>query len=234
MIIADDREVTQHPEIPEALASLGVEVARLDAGDFAFLGRSGLVGIERAEIGNFIQKLRSGELEEQLYKCQAVYQSIILLIEGVYDKVDSLLAIYKSGNRGYYRSHVYPHTLYNYAGGSLVRLSDYGIETLWSPNFQCSLEIVKTIYDQRAKPLEDSSLFRKVRVVRLPTKLTSNPAVPKLMGLCPRMNEKVAIRLINRYDNIWNILHAEDSDLLGVEGFGRGLLAKLKEGIGKA
>jgi len=47
------------------------------------------------------------------------------------------------------------------------------------------------------------------------------------------MPEKVAIRLVNKYGSIWNILHTEDSELLQVEGFGRGLLDKLKRGVGK-
>jgi len=53
------------------------------------------------------------------------------------------------------------------------------------------------------------------------------------MTLANRMPEKVAIRLVNKYDTIWNILHTDDSELLQVEGFGKGLLDKLKKGVGK-
>jgi len=48
-----------------------------------------------------------------------------------------------------------------------------------------------------------------------------------------RFPEKVAIRLIHQFGSIWGVIHAEDSELLAVEGMGRGLLTKLKEGIGK-
>lgn len=206
----------------------------LIAGDYAFLsGDNKLTGIERSEIGNLVQKLRSGELEEQMLKCQKNYASIILLIEGVYDQLGGLLVIHRAGNRGYFRTHVYPHTTYDYVKAAEIRLSEMGIEVLHSPNFLCSISVIDTIYRQRTKPEADHTLFKKTRAIRIPVKLTSNPAVPKLMALCSRLPEKTAIRLINKYESIWNILSTPDTELLGVEGFGRGLLDKLKKGVGK-
>jgi len=93
--------------------------------------------------------------------------------------------------------------------------------------------VVRTIYQQRTKAPEDHSLFKKIRPINIPVKLSSNPAVPKLMTLCPRLGEKVAIRLVNQFESIWNILHVGDNELLEVEGFGKGLLDKLKKGVGK-
>ena len=234
MIVTDDREVAQHPEIPELLSPIPVEVQRLEAGDFCLLDRNDeLTGIERSEIGNLIEKLRSGELESQMLKCQDSYNSIILLVEGVYDSLDGLLTIYKKGSRGYFRSHIYPHTRYNDIMAMIVRLSEMGIEIISSSNFECSMEVVKVIYYQRTKPEEEHRLFQKIRAIKIPVKLSSNPAVPKLLALCPRLGEKTAIRLINRFGSIYNILCANDEELLEVEGFGRGLLNKLKIGVGK-
>lgn len=233
MIIVDDREANQHPEIPDLL-DLPHVIQRLDAGDFCFLDRNhDPTGIERSEIGNLIAKLRSGELEEQMLKCQEAYKRIILLIEGVYDQHGGLLATHKNGNRGYFRVHIYPHTPYEYVKALEVRLSEMGIEVLSSPNFECSMTVVKTIYNQRTKPEEEHTLFKRTRAVHIPTKLTSNPSVPRLMALANRLPEKVAIKLINKYDTIWNILNTEDSELLDIEGFGKGLLDKLKRGVGK-
>jgi len=238
MIVVDDREAKEAEEhqgvsIPYVLG-IPCTIDRLTAGDYAFLGRgNGLVGIERSEIGNLIQKLRSGELESQLLRCQETYSSIILLVEGVYDQIDKLLATYNLGNRGYFRTHVYPSTEYGFIMALLVRLSELGIEVIHTPNFLCSMTTISTIYHQRTKPEEEHTLFKKTRAIRIPTKLTSNPTVPRLMALFPRLSEKVAIRLINKYGSIWSILNTEDSELLEVEGFGKGLLSKLKEGIGK-
>lgn len=233
MITVDDREAQQHPEIPDEL-DISVVIQRLEAGDFAFLDRdSRPLGIERCEVGNFVQKLRSGELEEQMYKCQANYTSIILLIEGVYDQVDGLLSTHRAGNRGYFRTHVYPHTYFDYAEAAMIRMSEMGIEVLWSPNFKGSMSVVKILYDQRTSPLEDSTLFKRIRTPKIPVKMSSNPAVPKLLCLVPRLPEKTAIRLINKYGSIWTILHAEESELLEVEGVGKGTIVRLKEGVGK-
>jgi len=233
MITVDSREAAQHPDIAQLL-NLPVTIAKLDSGDFAFLSYDEEpVGIERCEVSNFIQKLRSGELEDQMVKCNGAYSSIILLIEGVYDQIQDLLAVHKESQRGYFRKHVYPHTRYDYVMASLVRLSEMGIEVIYSPNFACSMVVVRTIYEQRTKAEEEHSLFKRVRVVRIPVKLSSNPAVPKLLSLCPRLPEKVAIRLINKYNSIWSILNTEDKELLAVDGMGKGLLATMKKGVGK-
>ena len=233
MITIDDREVTQHPEIPDEIG-ISCVIQRLDSADYAFLDyKDEPVGIERCEVGNLVQKLRSGELESQMLKCQANYSSIILLTEGVYDSVQGFLAVHKESQRGYFRSHIYPHTRYDYTIASLIRLSDMGIEIIHSPNFGCSMVVVRTIYNQRTKPEEEHSLFKRIRPIRIPVKLSSNPAVPRLMSLCPRLGEKPAIRLLNKFGSIWAILNAEDSELLQVEGFGKGLLDKLKKGVGK-
>jgi len=233
LITIDRREIQEHPDITD-LIGLPFVVDTLDAGDFAFLDRnSEPVGIERSEIGNLIQKVRSGELEAQMLKCQDNYASIILLVEGVYDSIDGLLAVYNGGNRGYFRTYVYPRTYYETVIAMEVRLSEMGIELIHSPTLQCTMSTIRTIYNQRTKPEEQHALFKRTRAVVIPTKLTNNPAVPMLMTLCPRLSEKVAIRLINKYDNIWTIIHQPDEQLLQIEGFGRGLLDKLKKGVGK-
>lgn len=228
----DDRECLEHPEIPIALAIPGMIIERLDSGDYAFLDRDNApVGIERCEIGNFVAKVGSGELETQLYRCQEAYNTVILLIEGIYAPFGGLLALYKPGNRGYYRSHVYPRLTYKYIKAVEIKLGEFGIEIVHSPDFETSLETIKTIHDQRTKPTEYSTLFKHTRSVLLPTKLTANPAVPRLIALCPRMPEKVAIRLINRFGSIWGILMAPEEEVLG-DGFGKASLQKLRGNIG--
>lgn len=236
MILIDDRQVVEHPEIPHVI---GIEnhVVRLEAADYCFLSSgNGLTGIEQSEIGNLVQKLRSGELESQLRNCQKYYASVILLIEGVYDKHDDLLALYRKGvknNRSYFRNFIYPSTTFEYAMATIIRLSEMGIEIISSPNFGCSIAIVRYIYNQRTKSEEEHTLFKRTRKIEIPTKLTANPDVPKLMALCSHLGEKVAIRLINRYNTIWSIIHTPDEELLEIEGMGRSLLQNLKRGIGK-
>lgn len=229
----DSREVTEHPELL-SLIKVPYTVQRLEAADYAFLDRDGEpFGIERCEVGNLVQKMRSGELESQLYHCQDNYSKVVLLTEGVFDDVDGLLAVHKGGNRGYFRAHIYPHTTYEYEKALEIRLSELGIEVLSSANFRCSMTVVETIYKQRTKPEEAHTLFKRVRVMSMPTKLTNNPAVSKLLGLCSRLPEKVAIQLINKYESIWSILNTSDEELLLNKGFGKGLLEKLKKGVGK-
>lgn len=232
MLIVDTRELSEHPEISDLLTEFKVE--RLEAADYAFLDCNNVpVGIERCEVSNLIQKLRSGELESQLYNCQEQYGSVILLKEGVYDSLGGLLAVYKQGKNGYFREYVYPHTTYMSIKAIEVRLSDMGIEFIDTPNFLCSMIAIKLIYEGRTKPESKRTLFRKTRVVQLPTKLTTNPSVPRLMSLVPRMPEKVAISLIYKYGSIWNILQTPDKELLQIEGLGKTLIKKLRENVGQ-
>jgi len=237
MIAIDDREAQEalshhQVDIREALEVPSI-VQRLDSADYCFLDRDrNPLGIERCEIGNLVQKLRSGELEEQLSRCQEAYTSIVLLVEGVFDQMEGLLAVHKAGSRGYFRVHVYPHTYYEATRALEVRLSELGIEILHSPNFLCSMTLIRAIYKQRVRPEEQHQLFKHTRVVRLPARFTTNPAVPMLMSLCPRLSEKIAALLLARYGSIWGILHAPDKELLEVEGLGKGLLTRLRRNVG--
>ncbi|MGW8177253.1 MAG: ERCC4 domain-containing protein [bacterium] len=234
------REMVEHRNIAslEALAMLiGVQLREelMDAGDFAFLDRNfNPVGVERCEVGNLMQKIRSGELETQLIRCVDSYTSVILLTEGVYDQLGGLLAHFKSGHNGnYFRTRIEPRFRYSELEAFKIRVSELGIELMWSPNFDTTLLLLQTLYKQRIKPEEAHGLFIKTRALKLPSKLTKNPAVPMLMALCPRLPEKVAILLLQRYETIWNVLHADKREILEIDGMGKGLRDRLYAGVGR-
>lgn len=238
----DDREVKEHIEHKRitdeqelsTMLGLDINVERMDGADYAFLdAKDNPIGIERCEIGNFIQKLRSGELESQLTKCEEMYSILYLLIEGVFDSTGGFLSTHKQYKDGYYRTHIFPNTRYDFILSTLIRLEFMGISIIYSPNFDCSMQVVKAIYNQRMKTDDQHTLFKKIRSIKIPVKMSDNPAVPKLMALGKRFPEKVAIRLISKFGSIWAILNASDKELLEVEGMGKGLLASLKEGVGK-
>jgi ERCC4-type nuclease len=206
----------------------------LETSDYAFLDRdNNAVGIERCEINNFVQKLASGELEAQMYRCASEFSTTVLLIEGIYNHTSGFLTTFREGDRGYFRNRISPHLRYDAVLASMLRLSEFGIELVHTPNFNCSMIAVSLLYIQRTESTDLSMLFRKIRTVKLPVKLSSNPAVPKLMALGSRVPEKVAIELIGKYGSIWNVLHTPDEELLQIKGFGKGLLESIKKGVGK-
>ncbi len=236
MLLIDDRECQEHPKLQTIsdVWKIPVTIQRLDAADYCFLDRDNEpVGIERCEIGNLVQKLASGELESQLERCQDNYQHIILLVEGVYDKVEDLLAVHKGSGRGYFRVRVFPHTRYDYVKALEIRLQELGIEYIDTPNFDCSLTTIRTIYNQRTKPEEEHTLFKKSRVLKIPVKYTKNPAVPRLMALCPRLQEKSAIQLIDKFGSIWSVLNKDPQELMGIPGVGKVLVRRLYDSVGK-
>lgn len=243
-LIIDDREALEAQEhrgtdvrIAFGRMNIPAVVERLEAADYAFPDRDGEpTGVERCEIGNLIQKLRNGELETQLARCDDYYSRVILLTEGVYDHVQGFLAHYKRGRNGnvYYRTRIEPNMFFKEVEAFEIRVSELGIETIWSPDFDFTMDIIGTLYSQRTKPEEEHSLFKKTRKVNIPLRLTSNPSVPMLMSICPKLPEKTAIRLIHRFDSIWNILNASPQELLEVEGFGKGLMMNLYRGVGKS
>ncbi len=201
MITIDDREVTQHPELATVYETwrIKVAVARLNSADYAFLDRKGEpVGIERCEIGNLIQKLRNGELESQLIRCNEDYNTVILLVEGVYDSLGGLLTHYRKGDKTFYRSRIEPYTRYNDIKALMVRLSELGIELMETATFDCSMSLIETIYRQRNKPEEQHSMFKRLRPLSIPVKLSANPAVPRLLAICPRMSEKKYLKFFRQ------------------------------------
>jgi ERCC4-type nuclease len=239
MLTIDRREVQEHPEIPSLLNPIPNCIDTLEEADYAFLDRNmNPVGIEKATITDLMGKMVSGRLEEQITRCSKSYNTTILMVEGVWDAEDGWIATYsktpkrKGKVRKYECSHV-SKMPYSNILALLVRLSDIGVEVLYTPNLLCSMEAIKIIYTSRRKSDEEHTLFKKIRQVQIPVKLSSNPAVPMLLSLCPRMPDKVAIRLIGKYGTIWNVLHADAKELKEIEGIGSGLIEKLFKGVGK-
>lgn len=231
MLTIDTREFQEHPELSEL--PIPKQIQKLDAGDYALLDRTGdAIGIERATIPNLMDKLQSGELESQLERCFASYKQVILLTEGVYDSMAGMLAIYKQGEKTYWRAKVYPNTYFNSLQSLLDRLGEFGVQVIQSPNFSCSMDTIVCIYKGRREPEEKHTLLKRTRPIRPPTRLTTNPAVGKLMGLTERLPEKVAIRLLQKYQSILHIIAAVNNGECDVEGFGKGLQDNFRKSIG--
>lgn len=234
MLFIDSREVVEHPEIP-SLIGLEHSIILMPAADYAFFDYQNMVvGIERSGIANLIGKLKNKELERQLRHCKELYQSIILIVEGIYvpDKTGKL-AIFREAGDFYRKTFTYKRVSYKYVKAVEVDLSRMGVEIFHSPSLDCTMQIVKLIYENRTKKPDDHKLFTSMREVALPCKISANPAVPKLLTLVPRLSEKSAVLLLHKYNTIWNILHAPDEELMRIEGVGKGAVKNLRESIGK-
>ena len=230
MITIDDREYTQHPDIEKLLDPIPVKVERMEAADYAFLNCDNEpVGIERCEVSNFVQKLRDGELESQLRKCQNNYKNVIVMIEGVFDELEGFLALYRASDNCFYRYKVFPNTRWSYVQGCIIRLSSMGIEIIETSDFPLSMNTIKLLYNQRTKPEKDHHLFKYTRRIAIPTKLTSDPTVSRLMSLIPRLPEKTAIRMVHRFGSLLNIILASDEELMEVEGVSKITVNKLRD-----
>lgn len=153
----------------------------------------------------------------------------------MYDGEKELLTTYKKAARKaiYYQNHTYDRSRYDYVVAAEIRLSELGLEVIHSPNFKATMTVISTIFNQRTKPEEEHTLFKRTRALKMPVKLTKNPLVPKLMAVgAPGFPEKVAIRLTQKFGGLYGIMLANDEDILAVEGMGKGLLYKLKKGMG--
>ena len=232
LITVDDREVMQHPSIAKRLISPTV-VSRLSAADFAFMNvHDQLVGIERCEINNFIQKIYSGELESQLRKAEMIYHKMYLLLEGVFDNHEGYLSVYKKSPKGYFSSRISKATRYESILAMEIRLIEMGVHIIHTPNFECSMLMVQILFNQEKKLESEHTLFHKIQAPQIPKKLSDNPAVPRLMSLVPRLSENTAVTLINKYKTIWGILAISEVELLQIPGFGKTLIHRLKENLG--
>lgn len=236
MITVDTREYEQHEDIPTYLP--GCQILKLDAGDFAFNNyQSNPVGIERCEISNLMQKLNDGQLESQLRVAEELYSKFYLLTEGVWDEEDKAVQIYKKINmnlkghrvKAYISTKKYGFFQFDRLEAFLIRIEEMGVRLLMSPNFPTSMRIIRLLEIKNTEPEESHKLFTSISAVKIPTKLTKNPAVPRLMSLCPRLPEKVAIQLITDYGSIMGIIMANPTD---VDGFGKVFQERLRENVG--
>jgi len=232
MLLIDDREIVQHPELP-GMFTVPTAVERLGAGDFCFLDRDrNLIGIERVTINNFFQTLHSGELEEKLNKCLDLYATTILLLQDIYFDEGNRITLYRRTEQGrFYCYHILPTATFNQLASALDRLGEYNIQLRTSHTLEESVKVIEAIYGQRKEPEEQHHLMKRPPKP-IPPRWTGRRDIALLTAMCPRMPVKVANALLEKYGTIWMVLNAPLEGLLEVRGMGQGLLRNLREGIG--
>jgi DNA integrity scanning protein DisA with diadenylate cyclase activity len=94
------------------------------------------------------------------------------------------------------------------------------------------MRLVRLLETKLSEPPEAHKLFSTIEAVKIPVKFTKNQAVPRLMGLCPRLPEQVAIKLIADYGSIIGVLLAVSREDIEVAGFGKTLQRRLRENVG--
>ncbi len=88
LVLVDDREPeSAKPRLDQY--GLNAQVARMEAGDYAFYPHGMKFGIERKTISDLLGSIRSGRLQTQLHKLIAAYDRAFLLREGAFKRSGS-------------------------------------------------------------------------------------------------------------------------------------------------
>jgi len=213
-IIVDSREPWW---IQQSIRRFGYKVRtkRLEQGDILI----GKAIFERKTIGDFIQSIRNGRLDNELYALQihSEQNDLIpyLLISG---NLEDAFAFYKQ--RGIT---VEVKAVLGAIASASVR---YGVNVVW--NLTSDEELLYVAVKMAEKITEGK--FRMPRRLRL-RQIHENRKIAHIAAIL-RVSVRVAEELYKRFGGLKNILLASDEELYVVPGIGKATLKRIREIIG--
>jgi len=210
----------------------------------AILGRTGLldslwsafdahpITLERKEVHDFA--CRVDDLELQLKKAiQTIGDKgeVLLLIEGIMEPVDGSTVLYRQKKDGslFFRERVINRP-YAYYMGFLWRLDKLGVSTFWTASQRGTAAALVEFVRCSNKP-EFTTFQRYIK--QKPAIKNLNPQVERLMGLSPGLGVVRAQALIQTFGTVWQVINAQEEELLKVKGMGEVTIKNLLDGIGR-
>ena len=178
MLLVDSRE---KGNLPTKLLKLDhVEKGTCNAGDY-IIGTKDVanpVVIERTKLNDFIGKIISGRIDDQIEKCKDVSSDVILLLEGMHER---------------------PYTKLSYKSiiAKMASISRRGVQIICTKNSTESYEFIKKIH----RMYQDGNIDKsKLRVKRRNMSL-EDQAIYMLMGI-NGIGEMNAKRILQKHGSI--------------------------------
>lgn len=232
MLTIDDREPVHHPHIVLPLRSRIREhrIARLEFGDYAFLGypneslgRPVTVGIELCTPSDLCGKLGDGRLVFQLSGLLEKYDTAILMIDGTISPNKDGYVFIGHGIRNGVKYERLMDTLFAAQSHGLI--------------FRQTTNVVDAI-DQTmrywSKPPEEHTTFRSQPWVTREATMSLAPEINDRVGTLmtlPGIGEQRAIDLLKMFGSVGAIANMPPSMLAKVPGIGHGTAHKIHEYI---
>ncbi len=192
-VVVDSREFFS-PVVDE-LSSLGVQIVekQLDVADYVCSER---VGIERKKAEDFSASIIDGRLFEQVTRLSEAYEKPVIIIEGY----------------NFFNRNINPNAVYG-AIASLISRFNISVFRTETPR-----ETALLIYSIAKKEQIDNG---KDVAIRFKPKSNSIPKIQEyLVSGLPKINIKLARRLLSVFKTPKNVFSASESELRKVEGIG--------------
>jgi len=205
-IIIDERE--RKSGIPKLLKSIGVnvEIKTLPIGDYIV---SHETVVERKSINDLISSIFDGRLFDQCNRLKEHFQFPIILLEGNVDEIESITE----------------NPLVFYGALSTIAI-DYKIPIIPTPNASHTAKLLVSLSTR--KESIKGPLLKKI-------KKSNDVQKQQLSVLCslPGVGEKIAIRMLEKFESPLKVLSASTKDLAKIPGLGESRAKKIKKMLEK-
>ena len=205
-IIIDERE--RKSGIPKLLKDIGVnvEIKTLPIGDYIV---SHETVVERKSINDLIASIFDGRLFDQCNRLKEHFQFPIILLEGNVDEIESITE----------------NPLVFYGALSTIAI-DYKIPIIPTPNASHTAKLLVSLSSR--KESVKGPLLKKI-------KKSNDVQKQQLSVLCslPGVGEKIAIRMLEKFESPLKVLSASTKDLAKIPGLGESRAKKIKKMLEK-
>ena len=205
-IIIDERE--RKSGIPKLLKDIGVniEIKTLPIGDYIV---SHETVVERKSINDLIASIFDGRLFDQCNRLKEHFQFPIILLEGNVDEIESITE----------------NPLVFYGALSTIAI-DYKIPIIPTPNASHTAKLLVSLSSR--KESIKGPLLKKI-------KKSNDVQKQQLSVLCslPGVGEKIAIRMLEKFESPLKVLSASTKDLAKIPGLGELRAKKIKKMLEK-
>ena len=205
-IIIDERE--RKSGIPKLLKDIGVnvEIKTLPIGDYIV---SHETVVERKSINDLIASIFDGRLFDQCNRLKEHFQFPIILLEGNVDEIESITE----------------NPLVFYGALSTIAI-DYKIPIIPTPNASHTAKLLVSLSSR--KESIKGPLLKKI-------KKSNDVQKQQLLVLCslPGVGEKIAIRMLEKFESPLKVLSASTKDLAKIPGLGESRAKKIKKMLEK-
>ncbi len=243
-MLVDDREPQPNAKYPDReniveyliQRDVPAKFERLDVGDYQWWDSDNMPVLISRKSSDLLPSIFDNHFQEELTACVNFCESaggghIWVVSEGPWTSGNGLVKHFKKQGTNWMKVNSEHYGSPRLIPGLYISLTLSGIGVLCTNSIAETADVLSVLYQRSQEGWPTEFLSGR----RLPTlKRTTNTKVAKLMMLCPRLPEKVAIALLKEFGSIgsliWSLEHEPDQ-LTKIKGFGKILLERLEESL---
>lgn len=219
-------------EMVDWLAEVGVPAKRqrLDVGDYSTYDSFGELVLITRKASDLCTSVNDGHFKDEVERCINSLKSygggsLWWILEGVwapaYPGGKGGLSYFKRQGVDWYRKGAMYGNAASSLAGMQVSAQSSGVGFLWTPDLAGTVTMLAALANRAA---EGWPTHFTTRVGRRPLKWSKDGRVQNLMGLWPRLTERQAMALLDKFGSVGNVLRVAMTDpvfLQEVKGVGK-------------